>query len=137
MSGPKDQNKFYFVDIISPLDMLKKTINGFQDVESAVNLVDTCNTKISVITQPISKTGGSNRTQPMQICRISLASYLIVGPSQRPRKALQHNGFLLLASRLWFYIMLGQFKILIDFYFTKLSPQSEKKVKYKQFTVLR
>lgn len=41
-----DQNKFvYFVDIVSPLDMLKMTINGFQDIQSAVNLVDTCNTK--------------------------------------------------------------------------------------------
>lgn len=30
MSGPMDQNKFvYFVDIVSLLDMLKITINGF------------------------------------------------------------------------------------------------------------
>lgn len=36
-----DQNKFvYFVNIVSPLDMLKMTLNGFQDFKPAVNLVD-------------------------------------------------------------------------------------------------
>lgn len=72
-----DQNKFVsFVNIVSPLDLLKMTINGFQDVQSAVNLVDTlqsCNTKMSVITQPISKTGGSNR-----ICRFAEFPWLLM-----------------------------------------------------------
>lgn len=31
-----DQNKFvYFVNIVSPLDMLKMTLNGFYDVKPA------------------------------------------------------------------------------------------------------